>query len=1082
MTPGAAIAGLGELHYYGLDGQRLSDRMDVQANIADGNLVLHGRDLQIAGTGLNLIVDRYYNSLNAANSAGSDFGPGWSMGTGRDVNLTVNGDGSVTFTGPSGYEVTFTQSGGSYVTPTGLDATLVQNGDGTFTLTWHKNGERFQFNSSGVFTSDVDKNGNTISFAYNPDGTLNEITDTQGRVVNFAYTSQNGVQLISQMTDSTGRAWKYGYDPTTNELTTYTDPNNKQTTYTYGGPSGLLSQVTDPNNNGTGLSYDATSLEVTEVHFADGSRHDYTYNAGSTIIKDANNNPTTYAYDSLGRVTGVTDAQSHSTSTTYTADSNVATFTDAKSKTTTFGYDSSGEKLQSVAYPTGATASWAYNDANHPFYPTSSTDTQGNTLTHSYDPNGNQLTTTDQLSSQNQFSATYNTNGTVHTTTDARGNSTSYGYDTHGNLTGITPPAPLGAIAISPDALSRVHSRTDGKGQTTTYTYDNLDRVTNIVYQDGSSIAYTPDNDGNVTAMTDSIGTTTYQYDGLNRQFQKVPPDKSSVNYRYDFAGNLAKVVTCGPAQVWGGQPDGGFIGGTCVIGGGPGGGIIGGRETDYAYNTLNELTSLTDKSDNTTTSFGYDANHNRTTITYPNGVTQTSTYDDSQRIAGVVASKSGNTLTSFTYSYINPANSHDTFLQYSEAAVISGTATTTSNTYDVVNRLSAQSLSGGVAHTYQYTYDGDGNRTQQVENGSSTTTYAYNAANEITQAGTLTYTFDADGNELTNSAGLSFTYNAKNQTSNVTAPPPGSVSLNMSYTGPDQSQRLTAGNSTYNYTFLGLYSETNNGAPQPNDSPSGTTYYTRDNEGLLLSEATPNGKYYYLYDGMGLQVDPPFSAPGTMGAGSAGDGSVRGVTDSSGSLVDAYVYCSSGNKLSATGTAPNALEFQGGYLSDNEGLYFGNGLFDYSIDRWNQLQAEGFRGGFGYVSGILTITPSLFQPGQPGVALVESGIGVFIGAQHVVVAGFLTTGGIEPGAASQGFAVGAYAGAGAGEFNTNATSPEQIGGPFETTGIASALGSTETSTGGGIKVSSFNVGPGVGGGAYAVPSNTTITAENYIK
>ena len=114
----------------------------------------------------------------------------------------------------------------------------------------------------------------------------------------------------------------------------------------------------------------------------------------------------------------------------------------------------------------------AYTDANHPYLPHSSTDTQGNTLTYGYDAAGNQTSTTDQLSSQNQFSATYNGNGTVATSTDARGNSTSYGYDTHGNLTSITPPSPLGAVSISPDSLSRVHSRTDGKSQTTTYTYD----------------------------------------------------------------------------------------------------------------------------------------------------------------------------------------------------------------------------------------------------------------------------------------------------------------------------------------------------------------------------------------------------------------------------------------------------------------------------------------------------------------------------------------------------------------------------------------------------------------------------------
>lgn len=78
-------AGLGELRYYTLERQRLSDRMDLAVNVANGNLVVHAHDLQVRGTGLDLVVDRFYNNLTQ-NAAEFGVAP-WIMGTGRDVGL-----------------------------------------------------------------------------------------------------------------------------------------------------------------------------------------------------------------------------------------------------------------------------------------------------------------------------------------------------------------------------------------------------------------------------------------------------------------------------------------------------------------------------------------------------------------------------------------------------------------------------------------------------------------------------------------------------------------------------------------------------------------------------------------------------------------------------------------------------------------------------------------------------------------------------------------------------------------------------------------------------------------------------------
>jgi len=232
--------------------------------------------------------------------------------------------------------------------------------------------------------------------------------------------------------------------------------------------------------------------------------------------------------------------------------------------------------------------------------------------------------------------------------------------------------------------------------------------------------------------------------------------------------------------------------------------------------------------------------------------------------------------------------------------------------------------------------------------------------------AGTLTYTFDANGNELTNSGGLSYTYNAQNQTSNVSSTQPPN-SLGMTYTGPDQSERLTAGNRSFTYSAMGMYSQTASGtfnssvnmpasevgtspaAAQPAtlspvqaalthnqpgtasamvSSPSGTYYFTHDPQGALTSESTPSGKYYYSFSAIQLGLGPN---PGAL--------SIAATTDSTGAIADSYINCPSGNNISQSGTAPNSWHTQSSYYDSTTGtqLYLGNGIFDSTIARWGQ-------------------------------------------------------------------------------------------------------------------------------------------------
>jgi len=56
-----------------------------------------------------------------------------------------------------------------------------------------------------------------------------------------------------------------------------------------------------------------------------------------------------------------------------------------------------------------------------------------------------------------------------------------------------------------------------------------VDHLTKIAYNDGSSITYSFDNEGNVTSEADNTGTTTFQYDADHRVTKKTLPDGQTI-------------------------------------------------------------------------------------------------------------------------------------------------------------------------------------------------------------------------------------------------------------------------------------------------------------------------------------------------------------------------------------------------------------------------------------------------------------------------------------------------------------------------------------------------------------------------
>jgi uncharacterized protein DUF6531 len=147
---------LGELPSYRFWDFDLTDRMQARVNVANGNLLIKASDFTVPGTGLNLVVDRYYNGYEDRNVTKAD--SGWRFSIPTDARLTIfPSDGSVRYEGITGYKVPFIKrADGSFESPPGIDAKLTQSGS-TYALKFNKSEETYNFDSAGRWTSHVDR-------------------------------------------------------------------------------------------------------------------------------------------------------------------------------------------------------------------------------------------------------------------------------------------------------------------------------------------------------------------------------------------------------------------------------------------------------------------------------------------------------------------------------------------------------------------------------------------------------------------------------------------------------------------------------------------------------------------------------------------------------------------------------------------------------------------------------------------------------------------------------------------------------------------------------------------------------------
>ena len=538
-------------------------------------------------------------------------------------------------------------------------------------------------------------------------GVLGYVQDTNGNKITAGYT--NG-QLTS-LTASSGQSLTIGYSA--DLISSVTDSSGQLTTYHYDPTNQYLMWVDSYTGQVTSYTYDTTSGDAPQnalksITFPDGTHQYFTYDSQGrlfTTYADGNTQTQTFTY-SAGQVT-ITDATSDASSLYFNENGQLAKAVDALGNPTFYSYDSNFNLVQATN-ATGASANYSYNTAGDV---TSATDFLGNTTNFVYGGPDNQLSAL----------------------TDANGNTTSYSYYSAGNLqTASYANGTSATFTYDPlgDALSFVNPNV----QTTNCTYWPNGQIKTANYSDGSQYAYTYDNHGNLLTATDATGTTTFTYDPVTEYLTNVAyPNGTSLTFTYYSGGNRKSMVD-----------QTGFT-------------------TNYNYNPEGQLESLTDKNSNLIVSYTYYVNGRLWTTTNGNGTYTTYQYD-----------ADGNVLHLINYA---PAGAINSRFDYTYNSLgLETTETTLDGTwtysYDADGELTqAVFASNNPAsipnQNLTYSYDAMGNRISTVING-VTTTYVPNDMNEYTTVGGVIYTYDKNGNLLSDGTNT-YKYNVLNELTSVT-------------------------------------------------------------------------------------------------------------------------------------------------------------------------------------------------------------------------------------------------------------------------------------------------------------------------
>lgn len=776
----------------------------------------------------------------------------------------------------------------------------------------------YTYNKSGKCTSKKEANLNTTTYEY--DVNLNVVKETarNNSVTTKIYDERNNLLKVN-IDDVTQE--EYTYDLLNNKITEKDELQNEiintydingnlvkteevDTEYVVNVQYNSLKDIArkiDNCNLELLYEYDIlgnTTKETRKKQDEDDSiilSYEYDNLSNKTKEVDGNGNITTYEYDANGNKVKETNALNQSTIYEYDKNGNNTKVTDYLGNETTYIYDSLDRLIESKDAYSNVIEKLEYDIYGRQ---TKSIDANNNEIVYTYDNNDNILTKTDEEGHTESYE--YDSNDNKVKYTDRKGNITTYQYDNKGNLLKVVN-ALNKATTYTYDNAGNILTQTDPKGNVITYEYDKRSNEIKKIDQLGNEETKTYSKNGNLISYTTNNGDVfTYEYDVYGRLTKESVNDKQTI-YEYDDNDNILQAGT-----------------------------------NTKTFDSLNRI--LTDNQNGHVVSYEYLDSQNKIKITDEKGNVKQEEYDNVGRLKKVIAGEEiteyvynangslnkkigKNNITEYEY-YPDKEIKNLTIKDNSDNIIESHNYEYDNNNnktkddndiyeYDVLDRIKK------VNGVEKYTYDDANNITSKTQEDGTVISYTYNAKNQLTRTvsqknleilSETTYTYDANGNQITNTTGeevLTNIYNEKNELEKVKKNGNEIASYRYDETGK-RTEKNTNETTKYIYDGTRVILELGN----ENEEKAVNTY------GLeLVSRKQNENNYYYLYNG---------------------HGDVTGLVDANNTKVNTYKYDEYGNVTEETEGVENPYRYAGYYYDkETENYYLQSRYYNPAIQRF---------------------------------------------------------------------------------------------------------------------------------------------------
>ncbi|MEI6091911.1 MAG: RHS repeat-associated core domain-containing protein [bacterium] len=760
-----------------------------------------------------------------------------------------------------------------------------------------------------------DRNNNELVLTYDANQRLTKVTNPENRSLTFEYypANSNWPSFIKNVLDYTGRKVEFIYNYPDNNLVTYINLAGDTTHYTYVTDTNrihLLKKIKLPKGNWIENSYNDLKIASQSVSGLPGSLVITKQSATTSQITDQLGNITKIEYDkaNFGNIKKTTSPNKEITLYEYSDTTNKTLptkVTDACGYWSKYQYDYKGN-VKKITQPYNIIHQYQYNKTNDV---TQYIDPRNKTYTNNYDANGN---LTSMQTPRATVSFTYNTNGTVKTIKDPLNRTTTYAYNSYGDVNKITDNLNYSST-FDYDNISRLASSSNPKSQKTQYEYLNNDLVSKVIDPMSNQTKYTYDKNDNLISLTDPKNNSTqFNYDStdlfrsiknpLNNQTSydynkdglissRTTPKGDVFNFAYDSTSRLNSITgakSCGFTY---------FKNGTLNQAK-----YTSGPNVQYKYDSLNRVIKYYNSMSGDTITFKYDLGSNISSIVYPGNKTVTYQYWDDNLLKSVT-------------DWNNRATNYYYLADGTLDSVVNGNSTVTKYRYDSGGRLTElinKKSNGEIIASYKFTLDEIGNHVAVEYKeplsiaglSSDKVDYNYNQANRLTSSTDYSYTYDNNGNQLTET---------------------GTPSTSFTFDVDSKLKSIKSGTNTSSFdydVFLNRTIARRNGT---------VTKYTLNGDNqmsqiLMEKDSATGTKTYYIY-GMGLISRIKNDGTTTNWYHSDIRGSVIAMTDANQSITHKYNYDVYGKCLNSTEPTNdnNKFRFLGnhGIIDEGNGLYY---------------------------------------------------------------------------------------------------------------------------------------------------------------